>query len=263
MRQIEWAALDTLSDQTIDSEYIKNMKVGHVWLDMRNRVHRAQATVLLTSYKQRRSKENYTFEQVKRLIDGNRFDGGFFVGTVNDKAMCCFGLTEYKGWYVITRFAKLHTRIPLFVGYGIDEVIQRAQANGKKGVMVTFNRSNDTLCQRVFRLDGHFQRRRQELKTHWMWKRYVEMILSLKRCSHRIVYRGQSQKLLFWPIDGSMPDVKFAASENDSWSSGRSATTEEGLRLLAIQYKYMHEAFDPNINHVWGDKDTSNEIPIK
>ena len=120
---------------------LKNYTVEH--FDREN----TEALSWLASYGSK--SDNYSMYKLRFLIDSNRLTLGIFVIKHHDIPVAIFGVDEFRGWAVITRFlrlAKTNTMIPFMFGVGIPFLLKHL-GNKVQGICSTENNRKSSLVE--------------------------------------------------------------------------------------------------------------------
>jgi hypothetical protein len=165
---------------------------------------------LWESYSGNRLKQNYTPEVLKRMVQSQRFDLGFFIVERDNDVVASFGLTLYNNWAVGTRYIK-HTKKIEPIAATVIAPFLKSFLNGKvDGMAVAYNsderRTLSVFSEKADRVFVYKNLSDSDLKH----------LYEFKELEYEVFYRNTRQRVFYAPYkEGAKPVFERYTGSND------------------------------------------------
>lgn len=149
--------------------------------------------------------ENYTYERIHACFDNGRFAHGFYVVKCHDDIVLTFGVDEFEGWGVGTRYLRYNTHNRLFPLSGLMWTFLNNHLRDEvEGLCIAQN-----VNQRSLQLLPHrrFATGRSLPKTAEpnIFEAAIEVANNTKKLEYPVRYRGTVQEVYTYYTDKIPP----------------------------------------------------------
>jgi len=165
---------------------------------------------LWQTYKGTRLKDNYTQKVLKRLVENQRFDLGFFIVERDSQVVASFGLTLYNNWAVGTRYIKHSKKVEPIAATVIAPFLKHYLRDRVEGMAVTYN-SEEKRTLSLFNLNYNKLYVYRNLSEDDM-----KHIREFEELDYEVFYRNTRQRVFFAPYkQGAKPVFEKYTGSND------------------------------------------------
>lgn len=165
----------------------------------------------------RRSKElrelgdNYTAERLRACFEEDRFKYGFYIVKLQDEVVATFGIGDFRGWAVITRYIVHKPGKWLFIGGAVFPFIQKELEGKVIGICHTQNKDSrkmrNIMAERLLvRNSG------KEYDPLTAKGATVEFLKHTKKLDYDVWYRGTVQEVVTYYTDLIPPFERYSGS---------------------------------------------------
>lgn len=170
---------------------------------------------LWSMYQGARLKQNYTPQVLKRLIEGQRFDLGFFIIEREGQVVASFGLSLYNEWAIGTRYIKHSKKVEPIAGAVIAPFLKQYLKGTVKGMAVAYN-SDEKRTLGLFNQNVHRVHVYKNLS-----ESDLQSLLDFQELEYDVLYRNTRQRVFYAPYEqGAVPNfTRYQESTNGIQSS--------------------------------------------
>ena len=150
---------------------------------------------------------NYTPEQIRRYFNNGRFAHGFYIVKFKGSIVITFGVDDYKGWGVISRYLR-HGDSSFFIPFGHGVGIPFAQERLKTkivGLCSTHNKDQKDLIKILHKYYS------KNINDNGMFGIAARTAAQVKKIDYDIIYRDTIQTAYTYYTDSIPP---FQAASN-------------------------------------------------
>lgn len=160
------------------------------------------------SYDGRRSKENYSLESFRFLIQSNRFNYGLVETYCDGKLVCFSGFSIYRNWVSTTRYISFSgLRIPFYLGSCIPFLLSRIENENFDGIFFSINEHN-LMLKMLIQDDLKRFHTDEKILEHHLFQEKKKVIGMMKTIEHPVVYRMTKQYIVYIPLRGKEPSFE-------------------------------------------------------
>ena len=205
---------DTSKNKIIPFEALGDTYTITVITDF-NEANNKRIEQLWSSYQGARLKQNYTTQVLKRLIESQRFDLGFFIFQREENVVASFGLSLYNEWAIGTRYIKHSEKVEPIAGAVIAPFLKYYLQGTVKGMAVAYN-SNEKRTLGLFNQNTHRVHVYKNLP-----KSELQSLLEFQELEYDVLYRNTRQRVFYAPYEqGAVPNfIRYQESTNGIQSS--------------------------------------------
>jgi hypothetical protein len=180
-----------------------------------NEVNNNRIQQLWSMYQGARLKQNYTPQVLKRLIEGQRFDLGFFILEREGQVVASFGLSLYNEWAIGTRYIKHSEKVEPIAGAVIAPFLKQYLKGTVKGMAVAYN-SDEKRTLGLFNQNVHRVHVYKNLS-----ESDLQPLLDFQELEYDVLYRNTRQRVFYAPYEqGAVPNfTRYQESTNGIQSS--------------------------------------------
>lgn len=180
-----------------------------------NEVNNNRIQQLWSMYQGARLKQNYTPQVLKRLIEGQRFDLGFFILEREGQVVASFGLSLYNEWAIGTRYIKHSEKVEPIAGAVIAPFLKQYLKGTVKGMAVAYN-SDEKRTLGLFNQNVHRVHVYKNLS-----ESDLQSLLDFQELEYDVLYRNTRQRVFYAPYEqGAVPNfTRYQESTNGIQSS--------------------------------------------
>ena len=165
----------------------------------------------------KRSKEikelnhNYTAERIRDCFERGRFKHGFYIVKMQNEVIATFGVDDFKGWAVLTRYLGHKRDKWLFFAGVIYTAVQKELKGKVIGICHTQNKSSrkmyDTVADRVIS-----RCKNKSYGPQTSIGASAECLKKTKILDYDVMYRGTVQEVVTYDTDLIPPFEKYSSS---------------------------------------------------
>ena len=200
-KHIIFEALGDVYNITVITEFdeVNNNRIQQLW----------------SMYQGARLKQNYTPQVLKRLIEGQRFDLGFFILEREGQVVASFGLSLYNEWAIGTRYIKHSEKVEPIAGAVIAPFLKQYLKGTVKGMAVAYN-SDEKRTLGLFNQNVHRVHVYKNLS-----ESDLQSLLEFQELEYDVLYRNTRQRVFYAPYEqGVVPNfTRYQESTNGIQSS--------------------------------------------
>jgi len=205
---------DTLKNKIVSFDALGDVYTITIITDF-NEVNNKRIEQLWSMYQGARLKQNYTPNVLKRLIEGQRFNLGFFIFERDGEVVASFGLSLYNEWAIGTRYIKHSKKIEPIAGAVIAPFLKQYLQGTVKGMAVAYN-SDEKRTLGLFNQNTHRVHVYKDLP-----KSDLQSLLEFQELEYDVLYRNTRQRVFYAPYEqGAIPNfTRYQESTNGIQSS--------------------------------------------
>lgn len=141
---------------------------------------------------------NYTPDKMRQYFQTGRFAHGFYIVKFKGKVVLAFGVDDFDGWGVVTRYLRFDSDffIPIGFGVGFPYVLRTQKI---KGLCSTQNKDQKDLMGMILR---RYSKHRNE---NTLFGAAARMVSQVRKLDYDVIYRGVIQTAYIYGSDLTPP----------------------------------------------------------